>query len=445
MRLILNYKTVLQSYNKYILSFFRELKERIYRMKFKRKIIKGTAVILSAAMIGLFGTAEYYSVRLPSSLTMQYGDEIRIAQYPEISCFSNPENTLPVSNSTDSTLQVTLTLFGTIPIKNIEVHEEDAPVLVAGGNPFGIKLLMDGVMVTEMGEVETDSGEKICPAQNAGIQVGDIIKSADGKNITSNDEIQEIIANSNGKKIKIIINREGKDFPVFLKPEYSQSSGNWRGGMWVRDSIAGIGTMTFFNRTTGEFAGLGHPVCDSDTGELVPIYSGEAVPVEITDAKKGSKGIPGELHGQFMYGGNFGILNRNNSCGVYGLLSEAAVKTLCETSGEYKMGYRQDVKTGYAEILTTVSGDTPEKYSIEIEKIDYNSTESTKNMVIRITDERLLEKTGGIVQGMSGSPVIQDGKIIGAVTHVFVSDPTKGYAIFAENMAENFKGETFPG
>lgn len=409
-------------------------------MKFRRKIIKGTAVMLSLAMVGLFGTAEYYSVHLPSSLTAESGNEIRIAQYPQISCFSHSDDTIPVSNSTDGVSQVTLTLFGAIPVKNIEVREAEAPTLVAGGNPFGIKLLMDGVMVTELGEVETENGEKICPAQNAGIEVGDIIKSADGKNITSNDEIQKIIGDSDGRKIKIIISRNGKDFPVFLKPEYSVSSGSWRGGMWVRDSIAGIGTMTFFNKTTGEFAGLGHPVCDSDTGELVPIYSGEAVPVEITDAKKGAKGIPGELHGQFMYGGNFGILNRNNSCGVYGLLSEQAVKTLCENSEEYKMGYRQDVKTGSAEIMTTISGDIPKKYSIEIEKIDYNSTESTKNMVIRITDSELIESTGGIVQGMSGSPIIQDGKIIGAVTHVFVSEPTKGYAIFAENMSEYLKG-----
>ncbi|MCM1505665.1 MAG: SpoIVB peptidase [Ruminococcus flavefaciens] len=409
-------------------------------MQIKRKIIKGTAVLLSVAMVGLFGTAEYYSAHLPSSLIMESGSEIRIAQYPEIYCFSNSEDTVAVSGNSGGTSQATLTLFGAIPVKNIEVHEAEAPTLMVGGNPFGIKLLMDGVMVTELGEVETENGEITCPAENAGIQVGDIIKSADGKNITSNDEIQEIINNSNGKKIKIVISRNGKDFPVFLKPEYSVSSGSWRGGMWVRDSIAGIGTMTFFNKTTGEFAGLGHPVCDSDTGELVPIYSGEAVPVEITDVKKGSKGIAGELHGQFMYGGSFGILNKNNSCGVYGLLTEQAVKAMCENTQEYKMGYRQDVKTGKAEILTTVSGDIPKKYSIEIEKIDYNSTESTKNMIIRITDKDLLESTGGIVQGMSGSPVIQDGKIIGAVTHVFVSDPTKGYAIFAENMAEYLKG-----
>lgn len=409
-------------------------------MQLKRKIIKCTAVLLSVGMLGLFGTAGYYSVHLPSSLTRETGGEIKIAEYPEISCCNYPTGIIPASKNVSETSTATLSLFGAIPVKNIEIHEAEAPTLVVGGNPFGIKLLMDGVMVTELGEIETENGEKICPAKNAGIEVGDVIKSADGKNITSNDELQKTISESDGKKIKLIINRQDKDFPVFLKPEYDESSGSWRGGMWVRDSIAGIGTMTFFNKTTGEFAGLGHPVCDSDTGELVPIYSGEAVPVEITDTKKGSKGIPGELHGQFMYGGSFGILNRNNSCGVYGLLSESAVQSLSVNCEQYKMGYRQDVKTGEAEILTTVSGDTPQKYKVEIEKIDYNSAESTKNMVIRITDKELLELTGGIVQGMSGSPIIQNGKLIGAVTHVFVSDPTKGYAIFAENMVEYLKG-----
>lgn len=409
-------------------------------MRLKRKIIKSTAVILSAGMLGLFGTAGYYSVHLPSTLTREAGEEIKIAEYPEISCCSYPIGVIPALKNVSDTSTATLTLFGAIPVKNIEIHEAEAPTLVAGGNPFGIKLLMDGVMVTELGEVETENGEKVCPAKDAGIEVGDVIKSADGKNITSNEELQKIISRSDGRKIKLMVFREEKDFPVFLKPAYSETSGNWRGGMWVRDSIAGIGTMTFFNQTTGEFAGLGHPVCDSDTGELVPIYSGEAVPVEITDVKKGAKGIPGELHGQFMYGGSFGILNRNNSCGVYGLLSESAVKALSVNCEQYKMGYRQDIKTGEAEILTTVSGDLPHKYKVEIEKIDYNSTESTKNMVIRITDKKLLDRTGGIVQGMSGSPIIQNGKIIGAVTHVFVSDPTKGYAIFAENMTEYLKG-----
>lgn len=394
--------------------------------------------LLSASMLGLCGISGYYSEKIPDSFYVEKGENLDIAMYPAVSVSSSGTAQTELLTY-PSSQEVSLKLFGVIPIKSVEICRTEAPVLTAGGTPFGIKLLMDGVMVTEMGKVENQNGEKICPAEEAGIKVGDIIKSADGKSITSNDEIQQIIANSNGSKIKIIINREGKDFPVFLKPEYSESSESWRGGMWVRDSIAGIGTMTFFDKDTGKFAGLGHPVCDSDTGELVPISSGEAVSVEITDTKKGSKGIPGELHGQFMYGGDFGVLNLNNSCGIYGILSDKAIESLCQTSNEYKMGYRQDVKTGKAEIITTISGNTPKKYDIEIEKIDYNNPESTKNMIIKITDKNLLESTGGIVQGMSGSPIIQDGKIIGAVTHVFVSDPTKGYAIFAENMTEYIK------
>ena len=204
----------------------------------------------------------------------------------------------------------------------------------------------------------------------------------------------------------------------------------------MRDSIAGIGTMTFINKDTGGFAGLGHPVCDTDTGEIIPIQSGEAVPVEITGARKGSVGKPGELRGRFTRSPFLGVLERNCESGIYGRLSDEALSELAEGAGEYRLGYRQEIKTGSAEIYTTVNGSVPRSYSAEIESIDYNGSETTKNMVIHITDPDLISETGGIVQGMSGSPIIQDGRLIGAVTHVFVSDPTRGYAIFAENMLE---------
>lgn len=409
-------------------------------MHIKRKIVKSTAVLLSAAVIGLFGTAEYYSSRLPESLTADSGSRIEIAEYPEITCGSFRSGTIAASETFPASRQATLSLFGTIPVKNIEVREAEAPTLVAGGNPFGIKLLMDGVMVTELGEVECGNGSKSCPAEEAGIEVGDVIRLADNVSVTSNSQLQEIIGGSGGRTIKISINRDGNEFIAYLEPVYSKEDRCWRGGMWVRDSVAGIGTMTFINKETGEFAGLGHPICDSDTGETVPLSSGEAVPVEITDTKKGETGIPGELRGKFISSESLGTLNRNNGCGVFGMLSETACEEICAEGQEFKMGYRQEIKTGDAYILTTISGSVPQKYDIEIESIDYSGSDSTKNMVIRITDEELLEETGGIVQGMSGSPIIQDGKLIGAVTHVFVADPTKGYAIFAENMAEYLCG-----
>lgn len=409
------------------------LKERTCKMQLKRKLIRSAGALLAAASLCIFGTAGYYSSRLPSSVTIEPAATLKIAEYPEISCSVSPEAIMQTAGIFPETKQVTLSLFGAIPVKSVSVTEAEPPVLTAGGYPFGIKLLMDGVMVTELGAVTDSSGRTSCPAEEAGIMTGDIIKSANGESLISNSRLQEIISQSGGKEVSLTAERSGHEFTVSLKPVFSQKNNMWRGGMWVRDSVAGIGTMTFINKETGEFAGLGHPICDSDTGELVPVYSGEAVPVEITEAKKGEKGIPGELRGSFSKG-VYGVLEKNGSCGIYGRLTDEGMDELCSDSDEYVMGYRQDITTGEAEIYTTVHGSTPEKYKIEIESIDFNSKEVSKNMVIRITDKRLIKESGGIIQGMSGSPIIQNGKLIGAVTHVFVADPTRGYAVFAENM-----------
>lgn len=409
-------------------------------MHLKRKLFKTAAVMLSAAVLGLFGTAKYYSSHLPETITAEVGAELKIAEYPEITFGSVRSEAVAASETFPSSHQATLSLFGTIPIKNVEIRETAAPTLLTGGQPFGIKLLMDGVMVTELGEVTDAEGNKVCPAKDAGIQVGDVICLADSSPVTSNSQIQEIISSSGGKNIKLSVSRSGSEFTTELKPVFSGVSNNWMGGMWVRDSIAGIGTITFINKETGEFAGLGHPICDSDTCEIVPLSSGEAVPVEITEAKKGQKGIPGELCGQFSDKAPLGTLNRNNSCGVFGTLTEQSVSEISQNCEEYKLGYRQEIQTGPAEIIATVDGNQTKHYDINIEAVDYTSTDGSKNMVIKITDDELLNTTGGIVQGMSGSPIIQNNKIIGAVTHVFVADPAKGYAIFAENMAEYLLG-----
>jgi stage IV sporulation protein B len=403
-------------------------------MRFKRKMMKSAAAVLSAAVIGLFGTAEYYSSLLPETMTAEPGSSPVFAEYPVISFTGFNTEIDSLSGTLPSSCQAVMSLFGTIPVKNIEVRQAEAPVLVAGGIPFGIKLLMEGVMVTELQTITGETGE-CCPAEDSGIQAGDIIRYADGISVTSNSQLQEIIGGSCGRTVKLTINRSGHEFTAYLQPVYVKSEHEWRGGMWVRDSIAGIGTMTFINPETGEFYGLGHPVCDSDTGEIVPLSSGEAVPVEITEAKAGQKGIPGELRGNFSSGETLGSLTSNRNSGISGVLTDEALDEICSSGTLYKLGYRQEVRTGSATILTTIDGDEPEEYDIEIESIDYSS-DSTKNMVIRITDAELLEKTGGIVQGMSGSPIIQDGKLIGAVTHVFVADPSKGYGIFAENMID---------
>lgn len=402
-------------------------------MQLKRKLTKAAAAVLSAAFVGLFGTAGYYSTKLPDSFTTGIGSELHIAGYPEISCCKTAAvSSVGVFPSTD---QVTLSLFGAIPVKNIELHHAEAPTLLAAGQPFGIKLLMEGVMVTGLGDVETEDGKTVCPAAEAGIRAGDVIRLADSEELTSNAQLQEMISSSKGRSIELTVERGGSEFTASVTPVYSSRTNEWKGGMWVRDSIAGIGTMTFINAETGGFAGLGHPICDADTGGIVPLHSGEAVPVEITEAKKGVRGIPGELRGQFS-SGSYGTLDRNNNSGIYGVLSDESLSELAEHCEEFQMGYRQEITTGAAEIYTTVSGSEPARYSAEIETIDYSSSDTPKNMIIKITDPELIDATGGIVQGMSGSPIIQNGKLIGAVTHVFVADPTHGYAIFAENMAQ---------
>ena len=199
----------------------------------------------------------------------------------------------------------------------------------------------------------------------------------------------------------------------------------------MRDSTAGIGTITFYNPETGAFGGLGHGICDTDTTELMPLLNGEIVPVTISGVTKGQKGSPGELKGYFASNESVGTLSANVEEGVYGNLDTAPAG-----STPLKAAMKQEVKAGAAQILTTIDGSGPQYYDIQVESIDYHENQSSKNMVIHVTDSALLEKTGGIVQGMSGSPIIQNGKIVGAVTHVFVNDPTRGYGIFAENMLE---------
>ena len=392
-------------------------------MQMFRKIKKASAILLSAAIFGIFGTAGFYSLRLPESVTVGAAENVQFMQYPELRC----------TDGGCTQDKATLSLFGAIPVKSVNIRRAEPPSLIAGGTPFGIKLLMDGVMVTATGKVDC-AGEDICPAELAGVEVGDIIRLANDVRLSSNNDLQQAIAESGGQDVTLSLTRGNAELTACLHPVFSESAGEWRGGMWVRDSIAGIGTMTYINKETGEFAGLGHPICDTDTGEIIPIQSGEAVPVEITGVQKGIVGKPGELRGRFTRSSYIGILDRNCESGIYGRLSGSAADLLADGAEEYPLGYRQDAVTGKAEVCVTANGSAPQKYSAEIESIDFSGADDTKNMVIHITDPELIAKTGGIVQGMSGSPIIQNGRLIGAITHVFVSDPTRGYAIFAENM-----------
>ena len=295
--------------------------------------------------------------------------------------------------------------------------------LIAGGMPFGMKVNIDGAIVVETSDVE---GAGKSPAAQAGIKRGDIIVAVNGKEVSSSKELIGAIEESEGE-IDVSYQRAGRERTAKVVPALD-ANGKKRIGVLTRDSAAGIGTVTYIDPETLSFAGLGHGICDSESGAVLPIDYGSVEDVEITGINRGRSGSPGEMRGAFT-GRRIGKITSNKETGVYGVLSE-----LPEHSGDvYKVASADEVKDGQAYIRSCVGG-SPELYEIEITRI---GTGAQKNFAIKVTDARLTEMTGGIVQGMSGSPVIQNGKLIGAVTHVLVGDPTCGYGIFIENMTEN--------
>ncbi len=386
-----------------------------------QNFFKKTAVVLSITSLFFFSAAFCYERALPDTFLVSRGQNF---------CLNDSVVTsTQVDKKESEEYSVSLKLFGVIPIKTASVSVVDRPTLTVLGTPFGVKLLTKGVMVISTSDVQTN-GKTCSPATDCGIKVGDVILCVEGEKVISNSHIASIINKSGGKQLSVKILRNDTEIQITLTPQKSDIDGEYKAGIWVRDSSAGIGTATFYDKNTKMLAGLGHGICDSDTGEIMPLSSGEIVDVTILGLNRGASGKPGEIIGTFASHIGFGELVKNSQTGVYGKLTRT-----CKGQ-DYLLGLKQEIKTGKAYIFSTLENDKCEKYEIEIEKVNLSNNNPTKNMIIRVTDKRLLEKTGGIIQGMSGSPIIQDDKLIGAVTHVFVNDPTKGYAIFAENMYE---------
>lgn len=370
------------------------------------KFISGALCWLFAAAAGILG---FYYTMLPGELSVPTGGSAHAA-------FLGAE----LEQTKDGGYGFRL---GAMNIKSVEVNSTERKMLIPGGNPFGIKLRTDGVMV-----ISVNSGS---PADKAGIKPGDIISSVNGVEVHTNSEIAGAVQ-LDSEECVIILNRGSGEYRI--KTEPVQDGEDLRIGAWVRDSAAGTGTLTFCDPETGMFAGLGHQVSDVTTGELMPLSSGEITNAEIYSVIKGTTGEAGELCGDLSEQ-TVGKLTANTAVGVFGEL-------LSETEGEaIPMAFRQEVKCGEATILATINGSEPQEYSIEIDKINLCAMNGTKSMVIRVTDERLLNDAGGIVRGMSGSPIIQNGMLAGAVTHVFLNDPTRGYAVFAESMVEEMGTE----
>lgn len=397
-----------------------------------KKLIRSALFMMTAVILSLTAFVIYLDKTLPNDYYIAKGSSVNISGMIDVVPCSNTSSEIEESEE-DEAAHVELRLLGLIPIKTVNIFSIDAPMLVPCGEPFGIKLLTDGVIVVDISSFDSENG-CVSPGESCGLAKGDIIKSLDGVNVSSNEEVEKIISSSDGNAVYISAERDGKSFSTKLYPQRSTIDNKYRAGIWVRDSSAGIGTMTFYDPSTKQFGGLGHPVCDIDTGEIMPLCTGEVVKVSISGVKKGKSGDPGELMGGFISSYPMGELNRNTSVGLFGYLNDFSGGTKA-----VPLGINSEIKTGKAYIYTTVSGTRPQKFEIEIEKINRTGSEDSRDMVIRVTDEKLLNESGGIVQGMSGSPIIQNGKLVGAVTHVFINNPAKGYAVFADTMYEEMQ------
>ncbi len=298
-----------------------------------------------------------------------------------------------------------------------------------GGFPVGLKLYANGVVVVDTESVDTENGA-VDTAKRAGIMVGDIIKKVNGTTVTSNKEVSTMIEQSNGEEMEFQVERNGAILNLTFKTAFSVSENKYKAGIWIRDSSAGIGTVTFCTQE-GFFASLGHAVCDIDTKQVIPISQGETTNVTIANLIKGRSGAAGELCG-YLENEKTGEVYYNGALGVYGRFDNLPATSICE------IAYADEVVEGEATMYTTLENGKIEAYSIRITSIDRKSADN-KNLMIKIVDENLINKTGGIIQGMSGSPIVQNGKLIGAVTHVFLDDATGGYGIFAETMLQNIK------
>ncbi len=339
------------------------------------------------------------------------------------------ESELDVSrnNNTEIQQEAKIQLFDIIPVKSVQITNTKRKYVIPGGEIFGIKLYTDGVIVVDTDIVLTENGE-INPALKSGLLVGDIIKSIDGQSIVSTKHLSKVLEKSQGNEILIVVSRDNKEVSIKFKTYKDVTSGKYKAGLWVRDSTAGLGTVTFYNPENSSFAGLGHPIYDVDTKTIMPMKNGEMAETGIKGLYKSSNGVVGELCG-VLTGKIKGTLCINCEEGIYGF-------TKCNKIELMPIAVRQEIKQGKAQVICTIDNSGPKYFDIEIVKVYSNSPTVNKDMVVKIIDNELIKKTGGIVQGMSGSPIIQNGMIIGAVTHVFVNEPTQGYAIFAERMYE---------
>ena len=335
----------------------------------------------------------------------------------------------------DNSNRYEIKFLGMIPLKSVEVEKIKDLEVYPGGMPIGVRVNSEGVLIVGYSDIEINNEKEESPGKVSGLEIGDIILKVNGIEMHSSKDLLKAIKQSDKDSAKVDILRHGENLTkiVHLKKENNKE---YKIGLWIRDSTAGVGTMTFYDSESKKFGALGHPITDSDTNEPFLIKNGDVIESSIISIRKGEKGSPGELKGIFMNENTpTGKINKNTQSGIFGELNienflNSKIKPL-------KIGFRDEVVPGKAKIITTIDENGPQEYEIEIEKLLNQTCASSKSMVIKITDPKLLEKTGGIVQGMSGSPIIQNNKIVGAVTHVLINKPDTGYGIYIEWMLQD--------
>ena len=394
-------------------------------MRVLQKIIKISTVAIGIICTFVLGIGTVLGNILPSKYYVTETGSESLSVYGV---------TLNSYKNNDEGVAGKLMLGNIIPIKNVEINIRDNEKVIPCGTPFGIKLFTKGVMVVKTDKIIVDN-KTYNPARDSGIEIGDIITQVNSQEVNFTEDLPVIVNESNGNSITLTIVRDNKEIVKNIIP-VNTGDDSYKIGVWVRDSSAGIGTMTFYHPESHAFGGLGHGICDVDTGTLLPMAQGEVTGAEIESITKAKAGVAGTLNGYHCDNGCTGYVISNCGSGVFGYINQSPID-----HSEMTVAYKQQVKTGKAQIITTLDNGSPQYYDIEIESINYNEHAKTKNIVIKITDVDLLNKTNGIVQGMSGSPIIQDNRLVGAVTHVFVNEPNRGYGIFAENMIEDFNEE----
>ena len=377
---------------------------------------------------------------LPSSYIIMQGENLNLYTLLGLSIKEKLDyQTLQTSSTIEQTqinkigkVNFSLNLFNLIPLKNIDVNVIPKTTVVPMGNAIGMKLYTAGVLVVGMSEIE---GKK--PYENSGIKEGDRIVQINQNQIDNTDDLMEAVNQSNGNKISLQYVRDEKTITTSIKP-VKNSSNEYKIGLWVRDAAAGVGTLTFYEPASRMFATLGHGIMDIDTLDLIKIANGELVTTNILSITKGTKGNPGEIRGTIEAGHTIGNISKNTKFGVFGTMNKTPYLTVSDENA-MQVALREEIKTDKAQIICEVENGKKEYYDIEIQKVFVNNNKDNKSMLIKITDLKLLKKTGGIIQGMSGAPIIQNGKFVGAVTHVLVNDPTIGYGVFADIMLKQMK------